>query len=57
MVKGRVSMASVLISVSFMHIIPKAFSMNGYAPCHLFGGYMGLHLFDLLPRTERLEKR
>jgi len=38
--------AGVLISVSFMHIIPKAFSMNANAPFYLFAGYMGLHLFN-----------
>lgn len=38
--------AGVLISVSFMHIVPKAFSMNAHAPFYLFGGYMGLHLFN-----------
>ncbi len=38
--------AGVLISVSFMHIIPKAFSMNAHAPFYLFMGYIGLHLFN-----------
>jgi len=38
--------AGVLISVSFMHIIPKAFSMNAHAPFYLFAGYIGLHLFN-----------
>ncbi len=38
--------AGVLISVSFLHIIPKAFSMNGNAPFYLLGGYLGLHLFN-----------
>lgn len=28
--------AGVLISVSFLHIIPKAFSMNSNAPAYLF---------------------
>jgi zinc transporter ZupT len=28
--------AGVLISVSFLHIIPKAFSMNSIAPAYLF---------------------
>jgi ZIP family zinc transporter/zinc and cadmium transporter len=38
--------AGVLISVSFLHIIPKAFSMNVNAPLYLFGGYLSLHLFN-----------
>jgi zinc transporter ZupT len=38
--------AGVLISVSFLHIIPKAFSMNTDAPMYLFAGYLGLHLFN-----------
>ncbi|MEJ2166899.1 MAG: ZIP family metal transporter [Desulfobacterales bacterium] len=38
--------AGVLISVSFLHIIPKAFSMNVNAPIYLFAGYMSLHLFN-----------
>jgi zinc and cadmium transporter len=38
--------AGVLISVSFLHIIPKAFSMNPHAPFYLFAGYLSLHLFN-----------
>jgi zinc and cadmium transporter len=38
--------AGVLISVSFLHIIPKAFSMNPSAPFYLLTGYLGLHLFN-----------
>jgi zinc and cadmium transporter len=38
--------AGVLISVSFLHIIPKAFSMNSNAPFYLLAGYLGLHLFN-----------
>ena len=38
--------AGVLISVSFLHIIPKAFSMNANAPFYLFAGYISLHLFN-----------
>ena len=38
--------AGVLISVSFLHIIPKAFSMNTNASFYLLAGYFGLHLFD-----------
>jgi zinc transporter ZupT len=38
--------AGILISVSFLHIIPKAFSMNAHAPIYLFAGYISLHLFN-----------
>jgi len=38
--------AGVLISVSFLHIIPKAFSMNAHAPIYLFAGYISLYLFN-----------
>jgi ZIP family zinc transporter/zinc and cadmium transporter len=38
--------AGVLISVSFLHIIPKAFSMNVHAPFYLFAGYLSIHLFN-----------
>ena len=38
--------AGVLISVSFLHIIPKAFSMNSNAPYYLLAGYLSLHLFN-----------
>ncbi|HNT25017.1 MAG TPA: ZIP family metal transporter [Anaerolineales bacterium] len=36
--------AGVLISVSFIHIIPKSFGMNNTAPVFLLIGYMGLYL-------------
>jgi len=39
--------AGVLISVSFLHIIPKSFSMNPNAHIYLFAGYLCLHLFYL----------
>ncbi|SEN46386.1 ZIP family metal transporter [Nitrosomonas marina] len=38
--------AGVLISVSFLHIIPKAFEMNTNAPVYLLGGFALLHLFN-----------
>jgi zinc and cadmium transporter len=38
--------AGVLISVSFLHIIPKSFSMNPNAPFYLFAGYLSVHLFN-----------
>lgn len=38
--------AGVLISVSFLHIIPKSFEMNPNAPAWLLGGFVLLHLFN-----------
>ncbi len=38
--------AGVLISVSFIHIIPKSFGMNAKAPIYLLVGYLGLYLFN-----------
>ncbi len=38
--------AGVLISVSFVHIIPKSFQMNDGAPLYLLGGFLGLYLFN-----------
>ncbi|MEJ2501587.1 MAG: ZIP family metal transporter [Campylobacterales bacterium] len=38
--------AGVLISVSFLHIIPKAFSMNANAPVFLLAGFFGMHLIN-----------
>jgi len=38
--------AGVLIAASFMHMIPKAFSMNPDAPLWLLAGFFGLHLFN-----------
>jgi len=42
--------AGVLISVSFMHIIPKSFEMNGSAPMFLLAGFLGIHLSNRLVR-------
>lgn len=36
--------AGVLISVSFMHIIPKSFEMNDVAPIFLLVGFLGLYM-------------
>jgi zinc and cadmium transporter len=36
--------AGVLISVSFIHIIPKSFDMNEAAPTYLLIGFLGLYL-------------
>jgi zinc transporter ZupT len=38
--------AGVLISVSFIHIIPKSFAMNDSAPVFLLIGFMTLYLFN-----------
>ncbi len=38
--------AGVLISATFLHMIPKAFSMNPNAPGWLLAGFLGLHLFN-----------
>lgn len=38
--------AGVLISVSFLHIIPKAFEMSANAPIYLLCGFLLLHLFN-----------
>ena len=38
--------AGVLISASFLHIIPKSFSMNVHAPIYLLCGFLGLLLFN-----------
>lgn len=38
--------AGVLISASFLHMIPKSFSMNPHAPAWLLTGFFGLHLFN-----------
>jgi zinc transporter ZupT len=38
--------AGVLISASFLHIIPKSFGMAAQAPIWLLAGFFGLHLFN-----------
>lgn len=38
--------AGVLVSASFMHIVPKSFAMNAHAPVYLLAGYFGMHLFN-----------
>jgi len=40
--------AGVLISVSFMHIIPKSFQMNSAAPVFLLVGFLAIHLSNRL---------
>jgi zinc transporter ZupT len=38
--------AGVLIAASFLHMIPKSFSMNPQAPIWLLVDFLGLHLFN-----------
>ncbi len=38
--------AGVLISVSFLHIVPKAFEMNDTAPIFLLVGFVAIYLFN-----------
>jgi zinc transporter ZupT len=38
--------AGALITVSFLHIIPHAFSMNEQAPVYLLMGYLSFHLIN-----------
>ncbi len=38
--------AGVLISASFLHMIPKAFSLNPNAPAWLLAGFFGMHVFN-----------
>ena len=38
--------AGVLISVSFLHIVPKSFSMNPEAPAFLLAGFLALYLIN-----------
>lgn len=43
--------AGVLISVSFIHIIPKSISMNQRAPIYLLVGFMGMYLINRFINT------
>lgn len=38
--------AGVLISVSFLHIIPKSFELSPHAPAYLLTGFLAMHLFN-----------
>ena len=38
--------AGVLISVSFLHIIPTAFTMSPHAPVYLLAGYLCMHFLN-----------
>jgi zinc transporter ZupT len=42
--------AVVLISVSFIHIIPRSFEMNDTAPVYLLLGFLGIYLSNRLLR-------
>jgi zinc transporter ZupT len=43
--------AGVLISVSFLHIIPKSFAMNLNAPVYLLIGFLALYFFNRFINT------
>lgn len=43
--------AGVLISVSFMYIIPKSFNMSSAAPAFLLTGFLAVHLFNRLLKS------
>lgn len=49
--------AGVLISVSFIHIIPKSFSMNGNAPIFLLAGFMGMYIINRFVSMYACHKR
>jgi zinc transporter ZupT len=38
--------AGVLVSVSFIHLIPRSFQMHTQAPIFLLGGFLSLYLFN-----------
>ncbi len=38
--------AGVLISATFLHMIPKAFSLNPHGPAFLLVGFFGMHVFN-----------
>ncbi len=38
--------AGVLISAAFLHMIPKALSLNPQSPAFLLAGFFGMHLFN-----------
>ena len=38
--------AGVLITVSFLHIIPESIAMNGRAPVFMLAGFLGLYLLN-----------
>jgi zinc and cadmium transporter len=38
--------AGVLVSISFLHIMPKSLGLSGAAPAYLLGGYLFMHLLN-----------
>jgi len=40
--------AGMLISISFLHLIPEALEMNGMAPAFLLGGFLGIYFTNRL---------
>jgi len=38
--------AGVLISASFLHLIPKSFELNSSAGAYLVSGFLGIHIFN-----------
>jgi zinc and cadmium transporter len=38
--------AGVLVSVSFIHIVPKSIALSSNAPFFILGGYLFMHLFN-----------
>ncbi|MBA1146389.1 ZIP family metal transporter [Ectothiorhodospiraceae bacterium WFHF3C12] len=49
--------AGVLISVSFLHIIPRSFAMSATAPAYLLGGFVLMHLFNRFVTAFVCERR
>lgn len=43
--------AGVLVSVSFIHIVPKSFTMNDFSPFYLLVGFVFLHLINRYIKT------
>lgn len=43
--------AGVLISVSFIHIVPKSFDMNSNSPFYLLAGFIFLHIINRYIKT------
>lgn len=48
--------AGVLISVSFLHLVPKSLEMNTDAPVFLLAGYLLMHFFNRFVTTQVCDK-
>jgi ZIP family zinc transporter len=48
--------AGVLITASFMHMVPRALTMNPQAPAWLLAGFFGLHLLNRFLTTMVCDK-